>query len=188
MSICIQTIVHQGTSYSLRWYLEGPIFRRSYVQKALCSENICSEGSMFRWYFIHKVICLEGHIFRRSCIQKIFVQKVLFWNTFPSFSFRYKNIFFILVHFTLLFYFLHNFIINFFLGYTRMRFEDPTFSELQISKFPKFPELGNPNKPKFQCSEAPSSCIICVSRCVFFVIDWYSSFLTMISDNTSAIK
>ena len=25
-------------------YSEGPMFRRSYVQKVLCSENICSEG------------------------------------------------------------------------------------------------------------------------------------------------
>ena len=73
-------MAHQGTSYSLMiaLYLEGLIFRRSYVQKLLCSENICSESSMFRWSFIRKVLCLEGPIFRRSCIQKIFVHEPKF--------------------------------------------------------------------------------------------------------------
>ena len=100
------------------------MFRWSHIQKILCSEspmfiNICSEGPMLRRsfmfrrsnvqkylfgrFYIQKVLCSEYPIFRRS-----FVQKVLCWNTFPSFSFRYKNIsrFF--------FYFLHNFIIHFF--------------------------------------------------------------------------
>ena len=115
-----------------------PISRSSYIQKVLCSEGPMFRKYLFRWSFIQKVLCLEGSIFKRSCIQKIFVQKVLCWNTFPSFSFMYKNIFFISVHFTLLFHFLHDFIIHFFLGYTLLSSEDPTFSELQISKFPKF--------------------------------------------------
>ena len=38
---------------------EGPLFRRSYVQKVLCSEVLCSEGPMFR------NICSEGPMFRK---------------------------------------------------------------------------------------------------------------------------
>ena len=108
---------------------EGPIFRRSYVQRVLWSENICSEGPMFRSSHIQKILCSESPMFRNICskgpilrrsymfrrsyiqkylfgrfyIQKVlcskgpiftrsFVQKVLCWNTFPSFSFRYKSI------------------------------------------------------------------------------------------------
>ena len=48
-----------------------PMFRRFYVQKVLCSENICSKGSMFRRFYIQKVLCSEGPIFRRSYIQKV---------------------------------------------------------------------------------------------------------------------
>ena len=40
---------------------EGPLLRRSYVQKVLCSE-----GSIFRRFYVQKVLCSE-----------IFVQKVL---------------------------------------------------------------------------------------------------------------
>ena len=40
---------------------EGPMFRRSYVQKVLCSE-----GSILRRFYVQKVLCSE-----------IFVQKVL---------------------------------------------------------------------------------------------------------------
>ena len=42
------------------------MFRRSYVQKVLCSE-----GSMFRRSFVQKVLCSEGSMFRRSYIQKV---------------------------------------------------------------------------------------------------------------------
>ena len=56
---------------------EGPMFRRSYVQKVLCSE-----GPLFRRFYVQKVLCSEGFIFRRFYVQKvpcseIFVQKVL---------------------------------------------------------------------------------------------------------------
>ena len=47
------------------------MFRRFYVQKVLCSENIYSKGSMFRRFYIQKVLCSEGPIFRRSYIQKV---------------------------------------------------------------------------------------------------------------------
>ena len=49
------------------------------------------------------------------------------------FQFQVLKHFFISVHFTFLFYFLHNIIIHFFLRYTGMSFEDPTFSDLRIS-------------------------------------------------------
>ena len=42
------------------------MFRRFYVQKVLCSE-----GSMFRRSFVQKVLCLEGSMFRRFYIQKL---------------------------------------------------------------------------------------------------------------------
>ena len=45
------------------------MFRRFYVQKVLCSENIYSKGSMFRRFYIQKVLCSEGSMFRRSYIQ-----------------------------------------------------------------------------------------------------------------------
>ena len=48
---------------------KGPIFTRSYVQKVLCSENICSKGPIFRRFYVQKV--LYSDIFRRSYIQKI---------------------------------------------------------------------------------------------------------------------
>ena len=56
---------------------EGPMFRRSYVQKVLCSE-----GPLFRRLYVQKILCSEGSMFRRFYIQKvlcseIFVQKVL---------------------------------------------------------------------------------------------------------------
>ena len=56
---------------------EGPMFRRSYVQKVLCSE-----GLLFKRFYVQKVLCSEGSIFRRFYVQKvlcseIFVQKVL---------------------------------------------------------------------------------------------------------------
>ena len=54
------------------------MFRRSYVQKVLCSEGsmfrrsfaqkvLCSEGSMFRRFYIQKVLCSEGPMFRNIC-------------------------------------------------------------------------------------------------------------------------
>ena len=53
------------------------MFRRSYVQKVLCSE-----GPLFRRSYVQKVLCSGGSIFRRFYVQKvlcseIFVQKVL---------------------------------------------------------------------------------------------------------------
>ena len=59
------------------------MFRRFYIQKVICSENICSKGSMFRRFYIQKVLCSEGSMFRRSYIQKVLcskkiVQKVLY--------------------------------------------------------------------------------------------------------------
>ena len=55
---------------------EGPMFRRFYVQKVLCSE-----GPMFRKFYVQKVLYSEGSIFRRSYVQKYlfrrsYVQKV----------------------------------------------------------------------------------------------------------------
>ena len=47
------------------------MFRRFYVQKVLCSENICLKGSMFRRFYIQEVLCSEGSMFRRSYIQKV---------------------------------------------------------------------------------------------------------------------
>ena len=75
---CLQLSI----SSSLRsyWYLvslyckshgDCPMFKRFYVQKVLCSENICSKGSMFRRFYIQKVLCSEGSMFRRSYIQKV---------------------------------------------------------------------------------------------------------------------
>ena len=57
---------------------EGPMFRRSYVQKVLCSEGplcrrsyvqrvLCSEGPMFRRFYVHKVLYSEGPMFRNIC-------------------------------------------------------------------------------------------------------------------------
>ena len=51
------------------------MFRRFYVQKVLCSENICSKGSMFRRFYIQKVLCSKGSMFRRSYIQKVLCSK-----------------------------------------------------------------------------------------------------------------
>ena len=60
------------------------MFRRSYVQNVLYSEgrNLCSEGPLFRRSYVQKVLCSESSIFRRFYVQKvlcseIFVQKVL---------------------------------------------------------------------------------------------------------------
>ena len=55
---------------------EGPMFRRSYVQKVLWSE-----GPLFRRFYVQKVLYSEGSMFRRSYVQKYlfrrsYVQKV----------------------------------------------------------------------------------------------------------------
>ena len=76
-----------------------------YVQKVLCSEKICSKGSMFRRFYIQKVLCSEGSMFRRSYIQKVlcsegpmfrkklfkssYIQKVL-WSEGPIFRYIQK--------------------------------------------------------------------------------------------------
>ena len=61
-----------------------PMFRRFYVQKVLCSENICSKGSMFRRSYIQKVLCSEGPMFssegpmfRKYLLKRSYIQKVL---------------------------------------------------------------------------------------------------------------
>ena len=54
-----------------------PMFRRFYVQKVLCSENICSKGSMFRRSYIQKVLCSEGPMFRKTLFKRSYIQKVL---------------------------------------------------------------------------------------------------------------
>ena len=48
------------------------MFRRSYIQKVLCSE-----GSMFRRSYIQKVLCSEGPVFRKKMFKRSYVQKVL---------------------------------------------------------------------------------------------------------------
>ena len=73
-SICSRKIVHKGTLYSLTWlpcvqkvlYSEGPMFRRSYVQKIFVQKVLCSDGLIFRRSYVQKVLC-----------SKIFAQKVL---------------------------------------------------------------------------------------------------------------
>ena len=54
-----------------------PMFRRFYVQKVLCSENICLKGSMFRRFYIQKVQCSEGPMFRKYLFKRSYIQKVL---------------------------------------------------------------------------------------------------------------
>ena len=44
---------------------EGPMFRKFYVQKVLSSE-----GHMFRRFYVQKVLYSEGSMFRRSYVQK----------------------------------------------------------------------------------------------------------------------
>ena len=70
-----------------RRFGDCPMFRRFYVQKVLCSENICSKGSMSRRFYIQKVLYSEGSMFRRSYIQKvlcsegpIFRKKLFKWS------------------------------------------------------------------------------------------------------------
>ena len=63
--------------YSNPWPGYSSMFRRFYVQKVLCSE-----GFKFRRFYVQKVLYSEGSIFRRFYVQKvlcseIFVQKVL---------------------------------------------------------------------------------------------------------------
>ena len=53
-----------------------PMFRRFYVQKVLCSENICSKGSVFRRFYIQKVLCSEGPMFRRFYVQKVLCSEI----------------------------------------------------------------------------------------------------------------
>ena len=49
-----------------------PMFRRFYVQKVLCSENICSKGPIFQ-----KVLCSEGPMFGKYLFKRSYIQKVL---------------------------------------------------------------------------------------------------------------
>ena len=138
------------------------MFRRSYVQKIFVQKVLCSGGILFRKCYVWKVLCPEGPVFRISLFRRAYV------GTHFHLSVSGIKHFFISVHFTFLFYLPHNFIIHFFLGYTRMSSEDPTFSKLKISKIPKF--FGNPNEPKLRCSEARRHAYAFL-RCVFFIID-----------------
>ena len=92
------------------------------------SDRLCSDGLLFRRCYVWKVLCSEGPVFRRSL--SLFRSYV---RTLFHLSVSGIKHFFISVHFAFLFYFLHNSIIHFFSGYTRMSSEDPTFLELQIS-------------------------------------------------------
>ena len=72
---------------------EGPMFRRSYVQKVLCSE-----GPVFRRSYVQKVLCSESSIFRRFDVQKvlcseIFVQKVLCLESTGDYTRRQINLY-----------------------------------------------------------------------------------------------
>ena len=85
---CIACFGYHMRIFALPQIGDCPMFRRFYVQKVLCSENICTKGSMFRRFYYQKVLCSEGSMFRRSYIQKVlysegpifrrsYVQKVL---------------------------------------------------------------------------------------------------------------
>ena len=49
------------------------MFRRSYIQKVLCSE-----GPLFRRSYVQKVLCSEGSIFRRFYVQKVLCSEIFF--------------------------------------------------------------------------------------------------------------
>ena len=149
-------------------YSEGPMFIRSYAQKYLFRRSyaqkvLCSEGPIFR------NICLEGSISIRSNVQKVlYSEDPLFRRSYAGthFDLSASGIKAFLSQFISRFFFsLLNFIIHFFLGYTRVSSKVPTFSELQIPKFPKFAEFGNP-KPKFRSSVVMRGVLHCV-----FLID-----------------
>ena len=57
-----------GMTYKVRFAMQGysSMFRRSYVQKVLCSE-----GSMSRRSLVQKVLFSEGSMFRRSYVLKV---------------------------------------------------------------------------------------------------------------------
>ena len=50
---------------------EGSMFRRFYVQKIFVQKVLCSEGSIFRRFYVQKVLWSEGPIFKRSYVQKV---------------------------------------------------------------------------------------------------------------------
>ena len=50
---------------------EGSMFRRFYVQKIFVQKVLCSESSIFRRSYVQKVLCSEGSIFRRFYVQKV---------------------------------------------------------------------------------------------------------------------
>ena len=53
------------------------MFRRSYVQKVLCSEGLCLEDVMFSSFYVHKVLYSVASMFKRSYVQNVLFQKVL---------------------------------------------------------------------------------------------------------------
>ena len=59
---------------------EGSMFRRFYVQKIFVQKVLCSEGSIFRRFYVQKVLCSEGPIFRRKvlCLEVPMFRKYLF--------------------------------------------------------------------------------------------------------------
>ena len=159
------------------------MFRWSHIQKILCSEspmfrNICSEGSilsrsymfrrsyiqkyLFGRFYIQKVLCSKGPTFTRS-----FVQKVLCWNTFPSFSFRYKNI-------SRFFLFPSQLYYSLLLGIHASEFQSYDVLGTSYYEIPQVPGTWNPRTQvsKF-CRHAWrfALCLFCK------MTDWYLSFL-----------
>ena len=137
------------------------MFRSSYVKKRFVQKVLCSNGLLFRSY-VWKVLSSEGPVFRRSSLR--FRRSYVGTHFYLSVS--SIETFFISVHFTFLFYFLHNFIIHFFLRYMRMSSGDPTFVE--VYHVPRAWKSERTRVPMFRSSVVMH---ICVLRCVFFVID-----------------
>ena len=110
------------------------MLRRSYVQKVICSEGPMSDGLLFRRSYVRKVLSSESPVglLRRS----------LFRRSYIATHFHLSGIetFFLSQFISRFFYFLHNFIIHFFLEYTRMSSEDlrssPSSQILEIQTNP----------------------------------------------------
>ena len=112
------------------------MLRRSYVQKVICSEGPMSDGLLFRRSYVRKVLSSESPVglFRRSLFRRFYIA------THCHLSVSGIETFFLSQFISRFFYFLHNFIIHFFLGYTRMSSEDlrssPTSQILEIRMNP----------------------------------------------------
>ena len=66
-SICIRKRVHKGTCILLH---DCPMFRRSYIQKVLCSESPMFRKYLFRRSYVQMVSYSEDPMFRKSYVQK----------------------------------------------------------------------------------------------------------------------